>query len=230
MEAQQPPAQARATINDLPNDVLLKIAGRRGMAAAASSESQQQHPLLSGTSLSTAVVNFLMSCRYGLHLTAVAPLGPGAASGAVAAVRIAAVGPRAACLGSRVQARMPPSLPCLLAMCSTVAAPPYSAACLQGDLLHQAATLACVGSSGCTTLAQAMFSALSPRMGAQGSAACGCWGCPLVSAYCGLSPASAGVMSRGWVGGDTPRLINQASHMAMQRWLAPRALVRSCRC
>ena len=179
MEAQQPPAQARATINDLPNDVLMKIAGRRwdGCRRQPRIATEQRRPLLSGPSLSTSVFNFPMGCRHGLHLTTVALLGPGAASSGCCSnssdrpCRSPAVPPCAACLNSRVQARMPPPLPCLLAMRPTASAPPYLATCLQGDLLHQAATLACVGSSGCTTLAQAMFSVLSPRMGAQRSTA-----------------------------------------------------------
>ena len=35
----------------------------------------------------------------------------------------------------------------------------------RGDLLHQACTLACVGNSTCTSLAQLLFAELSPRLG-----------------------------------------------------------------
>ena len=107
----------------------------------------------------------------------------------------------------------------------------------QGDLLHQAATLACVGSSACTTLAHAMFTALSPRMGALGSTRGGV-ACR-IRAWAGQrSRLPAGKVGRGspslsrldlpGAGAELPNSVTEASPVKVRTQLSmPCFLMRS---
>ncbi len=157
MDAQQPPAGARATINDLPNDVLLKIAGicwqppTAQIATDARCAPKRANPL--------SLCNISPYAEMGF-ISRVSPLWDRVRA-------LAAVPPtfqRQPCLCTSSACVLLAFAPSGLIRIFTPVATPS-----QGDLLHQAATLACVGSSECTTLAHALFTALSPRMGALGS-------------------------------------------------------------